>query len=312
MTSEAARARLTHEAALYHGDGEYAKVFGPVIRSGLALDGAVLVVAPSERLDQLNDALGTAAASVDFLDMTVVGRNPTAIIPTVLLPYADRHRDRRVTIIGEPIWPGRSEAAYATAVQNESLINLALADHDVTIICAYDVEALPATAVDDAYRTHPIVMSTRARSRSSTYLAPPELAPTCLRPWPAPPSDAATVDFHGGNLRRVRRYVGEVAEMAGLPAERVNDLRVAVNEVVTNVVRHGGGSGLVRTWCSPASLTCEVADRGRMADLLAGRRPADLGAEHGRGLLLANQLCDLLQIDSDRDGTTVRLHFDRT
>ena len=84
-----------------------------------------------------------------------------------------------------------------------------------------------------------------------------------------------------------------------------------VNEVATNSVRHGGGTGTLRMWEEGASLICEVRDRGQILDPLVGRRkpPGDRGS--GLGLWLANQLCDLVQIRSFPTGTAVRLHVGR-
>lgn len=53
---------------------------------------------------------------------------------------------------------------------------------------------------------------------------------------------------------------------------------------------------------------CEVRDHGNIADQLVGREcPTPLNEGH-RGLCLANQLCELVQIRSTSTGTTVRLH----
>ncbi|HWD08171.1 MAG TPA: ATP-binding protein, partial [Actinomycetota bacterium] len=56
-------------------------------------------------------------------------------------------------------------------------------------------------------------------------------------------------------------------------------------------------------------LIFQVEDRGLIDNPLAGRvRPAPDG-EHGYGLWLVNQICDLVQIRSGPAGTVVRLHI---
>ena len=67
--------------------------------------------------------------------MTLAGRNPTSIIPTVLQAFADEHPGQRISMIGESTWPTRSPAGYLGAVQHEALINLAFADQDAAILC---------------------------------------------------------------------------------------------------------------------------------------------------------------------------------
>ena len=84
---------------------------------------------------------------------------------------------------------------------------------------------------------------------------------------------------------------------------------LSVSEVASNSVRHGGGSGLLRVWCERAALFCEVHDQGKIDHPLAGRViPAD-GQPYGRGLWIANQLCDLVQIRSSAAGTVVRMQM---
>jgi hypothetical protein len=65
----------------------------------------------------------------------------------------------------------------------------------------------------------------------------------------------------------------------------------------------------LRIWRDDAAVVCEVRDRGRIDELLAGRlRPASVG-EGGHGLWMANQLCDLVQLRTRRSGTVVRMHM---
>ena len=83
---------------------------------------------------------------------------------------------------------------------------------------------------------------------------------------------------------------------------------LCVNEIAANSLLHGGGSGVLRVWAEPSTLICEVADSGTIADPLVGRQSPSLERVGGRGLWLANQLCDLVQIRSGAAGTVVRLH----
>jgi anti-sigma regulatory factor (Ser/Thr protein kinase) len=106
----------------------------------------------------------------------------------------------------------------------------------------------------------------------------------------------------------VRRLVTTEARRAGLDTRRTEDLVVAVNEVVSNSVRHGGGGGILQIWHEGGSLVCEVRDRGHMADPLVGRRKPPTSVEGGRGLWLVNQICDLVQVRGG-GGNVVRMHL---
>jgi anti-sigma regulatory factor (Ser/Thr protein kinase) len=117
------------------------------------------------------------------------------------------------------------------------------------------------------------------------------------------------VDDQHPELDRLRSLVAEHGRNAGLPDSRIADLVIAANEVTTNSLFHGGGVAFVRIWQAAGALVCEVTDRGHFDRPLIDReRPAD-DPHASRGLWLSNHLCDLVQIQSNSRGTTVRLHM---
>ncbi len=59
-------------------------------------------------------------------------------------------------------------------------------------------------------------------------------------------------------------------------------------------------------WLEPGAVVVEFTDAGRLADPLLGRLFPPLDSVGGRGLYLVQQLCDLVQVRSSLDGTTVR------
>ena len=72
----------------------------------------------------LEQALGTHAERVTFADMEQVGRNPACIIP-VWRDFLSQAGSGPLVGVGEPVWPGRSDAELAECSRHESLINLA-------------------------------------------------------------------------------------------------------------------------------------------------------------------------------------------
>ena len=84
-----------------------------------------------------------------------------------------------------------------------------------------------------------------------------------------------------------------------------------VNETASNSIRHGGGSGVLTCWGESDRLIYELRDAGVVRDPLVGRRAPSPAQESGRGVWLANQLADLVQIRSSPAGTTVRIHITR-
>jgi anti-sigma regulatory factor (Ser/Thr protein kinase) len=117
-----------------------------------------------------------------------------------------------------------------------------------------------------------------------------------------------TAGFDRSQITAVRRAVGRCAAAHGLTGQRLDGFVLAVNEIVTNAVAHGGGRGRLRLWRAGGALTCEVADRGPgLPDESAGSTRPPPTALHGRGLWLARQLCDLVSVAAGPQGTTVRL-----
>jgi anti-sigma regulatory factor (Ser/Thr protein kinase) len=115
------------------------------------------------------------------------------------------------------------------------------------------------------------------------------------------------------DLVAVRAFVNDWASLEQLAPERTGQLVLAVNELATNSIRYGGGTGWLRVWREADTLLCEISDSGVIRDPLAGRRQPPPDERSGRGLWLVNQLCDLVQIrSSSQAGTTVRVHMSLT
>jgi anti-sigma regulatory factor (Ser/Thr protein kinase) len=298
-----------HPALLYQDPDEYLAGTVPFVTGGLAAGDPVMVAVPGPNLELIRAGLGADAGRVRLHDMSVAGRNPGRILPGVLLAFAAAHPGRRVRIIGEPIWAGRSDLEYPACAQHEALINAAFDGRDAAILCPYDVGRLDRQVVDDAYRTHPVMVDAKTRWESPAYGDPAAVAADFNRPLPDPPAWATTIVVALGALGAVRELVTERAATAGLDSERIADLAMAVNEVAANSVEHGGGSGRLAVWAENGYLVCQVTDAGHITDPLAGRMLPPADQPGGRGLVLVNQVCDLVRVHTSPDGTTIRLHM---
>ena len=157
-------------------------------------------------------------------------------------------------------------------------------------------------------RNHPHVFESGASRASGDYT---ETA-TVLA-WdsslPEPGAAPAKLPFTRHDLLLVRTFVSERARQVGFARGRIADLVLAVHELVTNTIRHGGGQGVLRTWLENGNFLVEVLDDGYIEDPLAGRERAPDVDGGGRGLWLVNHLCDLVQLRSSRAGSVVRLHM---
>jgi anti-sigma regulatory factor (Ser/Thr protein kinase) len=128
--------------------------------------------------------------------------------------------------------------------------------------------------------------------------------------FPPPPADAEQLDFEVDGLHDVRSLVALAGSAAGLTRGRSGDLIVAASELAANSVRHAGGHGTARVWIDGGAIAVEVRDAGVIENPeRLDRRPPAPTAEGGRGLWIANQLCDEVAIRSGVDGTRVRLRM---
>lgn len=300
---------FTHPALVYRGDSEYLAGTVPYLCDGLAAGDRLCVAAPASRLKLLCEELGRLAAQVQMVDLTVAGRNPGWIIPGVLKSFTDAWPAGRARILSELVWPGRSREEYPACVLHEALVNLAFADHPVSILCPYDAENLAPEIIADAAVTHPAVIDALGERASPVY-APEQIVRVVNQPLPRP-ATAPTLSFDVTNYPAVRAFATVHALRLGTSRSELTELEMAVGELTANSLRHGGGSGTFAIWGSVDHVICEVSDGGHLRDPLAGRRPVPHDSEGGRGLLLANQIADLVRIHSAPDGTTVRLYFDR-
>jgi anti-sigma regulatory factor (Ser/Thr protein kinase) len=301
-----------HEAFFYAGDHEFMVGTLDFLHTAIAASEPTLVVLGAPKIRALKSALGAAADQVTFADMAAVGANPARIIPAWQDFTAMSARPgRRLRGIGEPIWATRSPAELSECQRHEALLNVAFAeaDPDFWLMCPYDTNTLDREVLDEAARNHPYLRTSHGEVASRSFPGVEVLAAPFAAPMVAGPPGASTMEFATGDLHDVRAFVSVRASRLDLDAERVADLVLAVDEIATNSIRHGQGAGTLRMWTEGATVICEVRDRGRIVEPLADRTRADEYGEGGRGLWIANQLCDLVQIRTFATGSVVRLHM---
>jgi anti-sigma regulatory factor (Ser/Thr protein kinase) len=301
-----------HEALFYAGLDDFLAGTIPFIREGLEGDEPMLVAVPQPRLRALRAELDGHDDRVAFLDMGQIGRNPAHIIPA-WAEFLRRNGGGAVPVrgIGEPIWAGRTADELVECQRHEALLNVAFADSGAwRLLCPYDTIGLPSDVIEEAERSHPWVSHTNGwRHSSSQCLDLAVMAAPFDSPLPPAPLGAEMLPFGLADVAVARNLVSALARASGLSRARIDDLVLAAHELVSNSVRHGGGVGTIRVWHDGHAVICEVTDSGLIGHPLVGRQlPAD-DSVGGRGLWMANQLCDLVQVRTFNDGSVVRLHM---
>jgi serine/threonine-protein kinase RsbW len=138
----------------------------------------------------------------------------------------------------------------------------------------------------------------------------PAQAESLLSPDPA--ADFAPrhcrLEAKASELGRAREYADRAAASFGFDEAERFQLVFALNEAVTNAIRHGGAdeAGTIGLYIAAEGdcLVLDVCDCGRF---VTASEDDDPMADHGRGFALMGKLMDHVQVRSTAEGTTVRL-----
>jgi serine/threonine-protein kinase RsbW len=108
------------------------------------------------------------------------------------------------------------------------------------------------------------------------------------------------------SLAAIRSIISKAGRSAGLSEDATTDLVLAVNELATNVVRHGGGTGLMWVWSANGCVFCRVTDSG--PGMTVPRiEPPPPGSVTGRGFWMIQRMTDKMDVQTGPHGTTVTI-----
>jgi anti-sigma regulatory factor (Ser/Thr protein kinase) len=298
-----------HAALVYRDPGEFDHAACGFAEAAAQADAAVLIACTGPSLSRLQARLSALGDHLAWADMASMGANPARLIPAISR-FADQHPGRPVWCVQEAAWAARPPEELWEVIRHEALMNLALADGQVRLLCLYHAE-LDAELISSAEATHP-VLGRDGRWQPSSRYHHSSHAPfprQCDQPLPPPPASAQTLRYRD-DLVGLRRLVARCAQAVSLPPRRAEDLLIAVSELAANTFAHTAGPGTLMVWATGSRITCQIHDTGHIADPLAGqRRPDPAAGGRGRGLWLVHQLCDLVQVRTGPAGTTIRVHM---
>lgn len=301
-----------HEVLCDDTDAGFAPALAVVIREALEAGSSIVVAASGPHTEAIRDHLGTSADAVTTVDLDGRGANPGRHIDlwSALLD-AELASGRTLLGVSAPMCRERHPAELDECIVHEHLANLAFAGNArFRLVCACEARATPPDLVDAFVAAHPLLHTPAGAQANPDHrpVGPTDLLSGHLSPAGRP---VAALDIAAGTLPALRQRVRAVAVEAGMgPSERVDDLVLAASEIAANSVLHGGGEGHMVLWVEDRSVWCQVDDGGHITDPLIGRRRARDEAQGGRGIWIAHQVCDLVQVRSDVTGTTVRMRMD--
>ncbi|MEH1098060.1 sensor histidine kinase [Micromonospora sp. CPCC 205561] len=298
-----------HEAVRYDSDDELLAVVVPFLLGGVEA-GEPTFVALGERTARLvRSALPTGCA-VGFLPGGDVYARPAVAIRSYrqLLAEQVAAGAGQIRIIGEV--PSVSfGATWDWWARYESAINHAYDDFPLWSMCAYDTRMTPARVLADVARTHPRFATPDGRHVPSATWTPParylrQHPPVVPDPLQSRPP---VVELAEPTAAEARAAVHK-ADQGQVPADDVEDLVVAVSEIVTNALRHGRPPVRLRVWAGDDRIVATVSDGGHgPVDPFCGLLPVSDGAPGGLGLWITYQSCNHVTWQRDEDGFTLRM-----
>jgi anti-sigma regulatory factor (Ser/Thr protein kinase) len=309
--AEDERQGFVHSALLYHSQRELLDFVVRFIVDGLANDEPVLAAVPGDKLALLRDELRGAGhesrPGLELADITEVARNPSRLL-AIGHSFAEEHPDRRVRIVSELAWPGRSADELLACIQNEALFNGAFDGQQVTGLCLYDASRLDEDVLASARATHPWLWRNGELHCSPEY-APDDVLVSCNRPLPANPGAVTYLVRKSEDLRPARCFAVDYAGWIGLSQDGIDDLQLVATELATNSLMYTDGACRLAFWRHDEHLVCEARDSGRIDDPLVGRLNPGPNGPASRGLFLVNAISDLVRTYTTTTGTTIQAYL---
>ncbi len=278
----------------------------PFLRDGVDRGDHVVVAATDVIDHELRTRLGSAADDVDFIDVTVLAANPARLIPALRTLIEDNHQHHRpIRALGHPETPGCRAVEADESRLHEALINLVIPpDTPLWLMCPYDAAADDRDMQAHAAHSHPVILEGGAYRGSTSYAGAVYVDELFRRQLPPPPAGVEERSFGRTEIGDVANRVLATAYRAGLTVERSHQLTAAMRELASDAT--AAGDATLRLWSDEAAVVCEVEDPV-MATPVVGRIPVTTRAGR-KGLWLANQSSDLIQVRSTDAATTVRVY----
>lgn len=297
-----------HAAASYGSEAELLAVAVPFLEAGLAAGEPTLVSLGPDRAELVRQAL-SPAAQVRYLEIGDVYARPAVAIRSYRDLMAGFVEDGAagIRVLGE-LPQFAIDTSWDWWARYEAAVNHAYDEFPLRSICAYDTRTTPRHVLDDVARTHPFVAAPGGeRHGNARFVDPPAFltGPRPMTPLPIQHT-APLVELADPRPSAARHAVLGLAK-TDLPAAEIDDLVLAVSEIVDNALRHGRPPVAMRIWADADHVVVEVHDTGEgPVDPFAGLLPADRPVG-GRGLWIAHQVCSQVTLHRDESGFTARL-----
>lgn len=286
----------------------------PYLRDGLDRGVSSFVSLTGPHLSALRDALGGDGRDIDWSDAAAAPDSPGRRLRALheLVERARHGAGVPHRLVGEMTFaPSSDDALTAEWLRIDAVAEVLVDNAPVDLVCVYDPAALPPTILSHAERLHRHLGL--SPSTSSKAFLPPDAFIAALSPPSLPVPDSAA-RLEGAPLEppAARRFLRDLLSRRNLDPRRIDELVLVATELVTNARKAGAASVTLSCWAAPRGLVLQVDDDGCGMDAPGvGFLPPLPDAVGGRGLWIARQLTDVVEIAPRAQGTSVRAHASR-
>ncbi|MDA8296055.1 MAG: sensor histidine kinase [Actinomycetota bacterium] len=299
---------LDHTMFVYREADELVEALTPVLRDALGAGQRVVVNIRDERTAPLSAALGDTASRIEWTDTYAWMPHPARRLRAIeeLVEAQRAQGDQGLLFVGECAWPRAPESLVREWERFDVILNESLSGAPASMLCLYDASVLAPSIIDRARQTHPqhgcgprIIANPHC---TDTVTALRRLAPGDL----VVPEDAPCLG-QVREARAARAFVAEHLKPTDLQQDQREELIVVTSELVANSLKAAAETVSVAVWERDGAIAVQVDDDGRgISDPFAGYHRPEREATGGRGLWMARQLCDVVEISSRPDRTAVR------
>jgi anti-sigma regulatory factor (Ser/Thr protein kinase) len=312
----ATRGRFDHAALIIDAEETIDRRLIPVLREHLRTGRpAMLVVSPTTE-QVVRDRLGAAANALEWGHTDAFYQRLGFAYEAFRRYLRDQHASgRSVHVIAEPdiatdlSAPVDRVAAY---LSYEAMCNDAFVDFGCPVTCIWDGRRHPTLVIEGVRSIHDHELTEDGRQANSSFVTARDyLAGRADVAMPEPPEqvDLDLLTSTMAELADGRASVERWAATHGFSETATAQVMMAVNEVLTNALKHGVPPVRLRAWHHGTTLVVHVDDRGgRAIPADAGYRPPT-PLQASRGMWVTRQFADIVLTRSTEDLTAVRMYF---
>ena len=275
-----------HRALFYEEPSGFVDGVSAFALEGLRAGDHVLAAMTGEKRRWIEDELGDDAAEVEFRDAGALYERHGVMFRELLGLLAGHRTSGRGTlrVVAEQALELRQPAEVRDYMRYEAAANVAYDGHDVSVLCPYDAARLPAELLEATLETHPAIHEAGGTRRNERFVDPRTFL---RRRGEIPVAPVGVVPHrveHLDDVAVLRATVAARGRAAGLNRPAVEELALAVGEVVTNALVHGQSPRRVWSYVAADRFVCQVEDSGPgIRDPLVGYLSPDRSRQVGVG-----------------------------